>query len=314
MLQVIAAARSEALFFVPNSADDDDTQEAAVAAAAAAAAASSITASQFIDWLLGTAAAARGGSYSGGDTSTDRGSSPESTHGRARASRQGSADREQQQQRQQREDRRQVRQAMSLIKAAVIEVLEFEASRSRGTLDHFCFPQLFSARSCAFYTTRLETYRWLCFSVCTIDTRHRDSKEALDAGIILPPTDVPNIIMTEPLIARCFAALGQYYGGGGGSMYEACCRSFESLKSYRATKYKKPLLYAEALDAQGDGLDGSSGDAGAGAAPEQLESLPTVDDDILNAVARQVMLLWTAGSLNNCVCKHVFVAFAGALQ
>ena len=97
-------------------------------------------------------------------------------------------------------------------------------------------------------------------------------------------------------------------------MYEACCRSFESLKSYRATKYKKPLLHAEALDAQGDGLDGSSGDAGAGAAPEQLETLPTVDDDILNAVARQVMLLCTAGSLNNCVCKHVFVALAGALQ
>ena len=143
MLQVIAAARSEALFFVPNSADDDDTQEAAVAAAAAAAAASSITASQFIDWLLGTAAAARGGSYSGGDTSTDRGSSPESTHGRARASRQGSADREQQQQRQQQEDRRRVRQAMSLIKAAVIEVLEFEASRSRGTLIHFCFKNYF---------------------------------------------------------------------------------------------------------------------------------------------------------------------------
>lgn len=71
-------------------------------------------------------------------------------------------------------------------------------------------------------------------------------------------------------------------------MYEACCRSFESLKAHRETKYKKPLLYAEESDAQGNGLDGSS----EGAAPEQQAMLPTVDDDILNAVARQVMLFW----------------------
>lgn len=123
------------------------------------------------------------------------------------------------------------------------------------------------------------------------DARYRDSKEALDAGIILPPTDVPNIVMTEPLLARCFAALGQCYGGGGGSMYEACCRSFESLKAYREPKYKKLPLHTEECSAPDAGFDGSSGSASAGEAPEQQETLPTVDDGILNAVARQVMIL-----------------------
>ncbi len=73
-------------------------------------------------------------------------------------------------------------------------------------------------------------------------------------------------------------------------MYDACCRSFESLKAYRQTKYKKPLLHVEQSDAPGDDIDGSAEGASTGAAAELWETLLTVDDDILNAVVRQVML------------------------